>query len=123
VALIAALALPWLVQRDVVASRRAAARGDGSAALSRALEARNLQPWATSPRLQLALVSEQTGDRRAARRWIASAIRRDGRDWQLWLTAARIDTEVGDIPAAERAYARARALNPRGPIFSSAPPG
>ena len=36
VALIAALALPWLVERDVAASRRAAAHGDGTAALARA---------------------------------------------------------------------------------------
>lgn len=119
--LIVALALPWLVQRDIAASRRAAARGDGNAALSRALEARSLQPWATSPRLQLALVTEQARDLPAARRWLASAIRRDGHDWQLWLVAARVETEAGDIPAARRAYARARALNPRGAIFAAAP--
>jgi hypothetical protein len=123
VVLIAALAVPWLVERDVAASRRAAARGDGTAALSRALDARSIQPWAASPRLQLALVSEQAGDLRGARRWIASAIDRDEHDWQLWLVAARIDTEAGAIAAAQRAYDRARALNPRGPIFTAPPPG
>lgn len=99
-------------------SRAAAERADTKGALDDARGARALEPWSSDPPLQLALVEERTGDVRDARGWIGRAIGKDGSDWRLWLVAARLDTKLGDVAAARRDLARARALNPRSPIFT-----
>jgi Tfp pilus assembly protein PilF len=100
------------------ASAAAVQRNDGDAALRHAIDAKNLEPWAASPYLQLALVEEQLGNLRAGRRWIEKAIRRSPVDWRLWLVAARIETKTDDLAAARRSLRRARALNPRSPLFA-----
>jgi hypothetical protein len=120
--LMACSAIPWLADLRVGASQAAARRGDGAAAAADALAARNLEPWASTPYLQLALVSEQAGAPRAARVWIDRAIARSPDDWQLWLVAARLDTKLGHIAAARRELARARELNPRSPLFAALSP-
>ena len=116
---ICAQALPWLTDQQLKASAAAVARDDARAAMRHALDAKNLQPWAPSPYLQLALVTEQSGDLSAARGWITKAIERDGRDWRLWLVSARIHTKAGDLGAARQSLLRARALNPRSPLLRS----
>ena len=100
-------------------SQSAAKRGDANAALSAADDARALEPWAASPYLQIALLEEQTGDLRAARRRIVEALDRDPSDWRLWLASARIDAKAGLIGQARSSLARARSLNPRSPLFAS----
>jgi hypothetical protein len=124
----AALALGWLVvcsqaipllsQIKLVDSREAVAEGDGDDAVSDALAARALQPWAASPYLQLALVHERMGEVPAARDWIGEAIERDSEDWRLWLVAARIETKAGEAEDAVRSLRRAAELNPRSPLFA-----
>ena len=99
-------------------SQSAAARGDIVAARSAALDARALQPWASSPDLQLALLAEQSQDLPAARERIGEAIDRDNSDWRLWLVSARIETEAGNISKARRDLRRAKSLNPRSPLFA-----
>jgi O-Antigen ligase len=99
-------------------SQSAAARGDSGAAMSAALDARSLQPWAASPYLQLALLSEQGRDLPTARARIGEAIDRDRTDWRLWLVSARLETENGNIAQARRDLRRARSLNPRSPLFT-----
>ena len=98
-----AQAIPLLAQREIRTSQKAAARGDGKAALDAAQSARGLQGWAASPHLQIALVEEQMGDLPAARRSVADAIERDGSDWRSWLVSARLEAKSGS-----RAAARAR---------------
>jgi hypothetical protein len=112
-----AQAIPWLADLQLKASASAVERNEGSSGLRHALDAKKIQPWAASPYLQLALVEEQRGDLRAARRWIESAIDRDSIDWRLWLVAARLETKEGDLPAARRSLLRAQSLNPRSPLF------
>jgi tetratricopeptide (TPR) repeat protein len=99
-------------------SRAAAQRGDRDEALSAALDARAIQPWAASPYLQLALLEEESQNLRAAHRRIREAIDRDGSDWRLYLVSARISVKLGLIREARKDLARARALNPRSPLFS-----
>jgi O-antigen ligase len=111
-------AIPLLTQVQIHESRAAVARGDTGGALTSALAARSMQPWAASPYLQLALVEEEAGAVRRARERINSAITRDANDWRLWLVRARLETKDGNVAAARRSLARARALNPRSPIFS-----
>jgi Tfp pilus assembly protein PilF len=107
-----------LAQSRLDDSRAAAQRGDQPAALSAALDARSIQPWAASPYLQLALLQEQSGNLRAADRRIREAIERDASDWRLHLVAARIAVKRGFIGKAKRDLDRARALNPRSPLFA-----
>jgi Flp pilus assembly protein TadD len=114
---LSAQALPWLTDLHLNASAAAVTRGDGTNAVRQALEAKSLQPWAASPYLQLALVQEQRQNLPDARRWIREAIQRDGTDWRLWLVAARIETKAGDIAEARTSLLRAKALNPRSPLF------
>jgi O-Antigen ligase len=116
--LVCAQAIPFLADIKIGDSQAAARRGDGDQALEDASAARNLQPWAASPYLQLALVEEATGDLSDARLAIEGAIDRDPRDWRFWLARARIETKAGDIAAARASYDRAAALNPRSPLFA-----
>jgi O-Antigen ligase len=110
-------ALPLLTQLQMQESQAAVARGDGIRAVDEAKAATRLEPWAASPRVQLALVYEQSNTLRLARRAIAAALARDRSDWRTWLVAARIEAKSGDLPAARRSLARAIELNPRSPLF------
>ena len=110
-------AVPLLAQREIARSRDAAARGDGVDARDAALRARDIQPWAASPYLQLALIDERLGRLRAARDEVESALERDSSDWRLWLVAARVNTKLGRIEDGRNALARAVELNPRSPLF------
>jgi Tfp pilus assembly protein PilF len=96
-----------------VGRRRGKAAADDPCAV-----ARSLQPWASSPYLQLALLAEQEGDLGPARRWIAGALERDPSDWRLWLVSARIETKTGSVTRARGDLAQARLRNPRSPLFA-----
>jgi O-antigen ligase len=115
---IAALAIPLLSQSNIRDSQHAAAGGHTKAALADARSAQRVQPWASTPYLQLALVQEQRADITAARKSIGQAIHRDSLNWQLWLVAARLDERAGAVPAARRSYARAVSLNPKSKLFA-----
>jgi O-antigen ligase/polysaccharide polymerase Wzy-like membrane protein len=99
-------------------SRGAAGDGDLSAAISDARDAAAIEPWSAEPRLQLALVDEQAGNLSAAHRRILEAIDRSPDDWRLWFTRARIEARSGNAEGASASLARARALNPRSPLFT-----
>ena len=117
--IVCAQAIPFLAEIKVSDSQAASQRGDGREALDDAAAARNIQPWAASPYLQLALVQEAVGDLEAADQAIREGIERDPLDWRLWLVASRIETKAGEIAAARRSLARAAELNPRSPLFAS----
>jgi O-antigen ligase len=110
--------LLFLTEIKLDDSRAAVDRGDLASAGQDARDASTLQPWAADPRLQLALVGERATDWTAARAEIAEAIDRAPEDWALWYAAARIEYKAGDRDAYAAAYERARALNPRAPIFT-----
>ena len=117
--LVAAQAIPFLAGEDVRRSQHRFAAGDLEGAREAATEARDIQPWAASPHLQLALVQERRGELLQARSAISKAIDRDPRDWRLWLTAARIDEAAGFTGQARAKLKRASLLNPRSPLFDS----
>jgi Tfp pilus assembly protein PilF len=112
-------AIPLLSQTRIRDSQAAIDRGDAPAALDKARDARELQPWAASPHLQLALVEEQTGDLGAARNAILEAIGNDPSDWRLWLVRARLETKSGAVAAARSSLREAKRRNPRSPLFAS----
>jgi Flp pilus assembly protein TadD len=115
--LVAAEAVPLATQQKVRASQEALKEGNADSALAEARDARALQGWAASPHLQVALVQESRGRLRSARESIRMAIDRDRSDWRLWAVAARIEEASGSIAEARRSFDRARALNPRSPLF------
>jgi hypothetical protein len=116
---IAALAIPLLAQTDVRASQHAATRGDARAALARAKDARDWQPWAASTQLQVALAQKDLRQFAAARGSIAKAIKADPSDWRLYVVAADIDNASGHSLAAQANLRRAKSLSPRTPLLAS----
>jgi O-Antigen ligase len=117
-ALIWAQAIPLLANREITRSQAAVGDSDLRTAIENARSAREIQPWAASPYLQLALVNEAAGALPRAKAWIDEAIDRDRRNWRLWLVSARLETKLGDVAAAEASLRRATALNPRSPLFA-----
>lgn len=114
---ICAQAIPLLGSIKLEDSESAARAGRLADAARAANTARDIQPWASSPYLQLSLVREQTGALEAAEASIFQAISNDREDWRLWLVAARIQTKLGKIGPARQSLARAVSLNPRSPLF------
>jgi hypothetical protein len=115
--LICAQAIPLLASREVGRSQRAASDLDLREAAEDAEAAREIQPWAATPYVQLALANEQAGALVRARAWINEAIERDRRNWRIWLVSARLETKLGRPVAAEASLRRAAELNPRSPLF------
>jgi hypothetical protein len=116
--LICAQAIPLLAQLRLNDSHAAYDKSALADAYRAALDARNLQPWASSPYLQLAQVSEQEQRLREAQSWIEKAIKRDSSDWANWYEAARIEVKLGNAREAEKSLQRAVSLNRRSPLFS-----
>jgi hypothetical protein len=101
-------------------SQDAVAAGNGARARSEALAAKAVEPWASTPYLQLGLVSEEQVEYPEAARWLNEAISRSSRDWSLWYIAARVEAEAGAISVAKRDLDEARRLNPLSPCFTAA---
>ena len=113
------VAVPMLAQDRLDESQAAAARGDASAAIEAADDARAVQPWASTPYLQLALLEEQQGNLGAANRHIDDALERDRSDWSIWLVAARVQTKAGFIRRGRRSLRQAERLNRRSQLFEA----
>ncbi|HEX5761518.1 MAG TPA: O-antigen ligase family protein [Solirubrobacterales bacterium] len=111
---ISAIALigPLLVERGLDASRDAAAAGNLASAVEHADNARSIEPWAASPYVQLALISEAQRDYAVAAERLTQAIDREDRNWQLYYLRSRVERAAGDTAAAKADIERARQLNP-----------
>jgi hypothetical protein len=111
-AVIWAAAVSLAADRELSASRSAAARGDLTSAADHARVAGRLEPWSPEAPLQLALVEELGGDLAAARTAALDAIHDARGDWRTWAVAARIAAKQGNSPAAALLLAKARSLSP-----------
>jgi hypothetical protein len=78
------------------------------------------QPWNIDGYFQRALVLEQFGFLDAAARDARRATEKESQNAEAWLIRARIDVERHKVDAAIAAAERARALNPRNPVFAPA---
>ena len=107
--ILAALAL-LLTETRLSDSRQAARDGNLEAAAQAARDAQTIQPWASEPRLQLALVEEAGGDLRAASASTQEAAHRAPDDYRVWLVAARITAARGDARLARAFLGRAESL-------------
>jgi O-Antigen ligase len=114
---IIAIAIPLAATSLVRQSESEARSGDLSAALEAARSAQNAQPSAASPRLQQALVLEAQASLASALVAARAATERESTNWRTWLVLSRIEAELGDAPAAVRAYRKARSLNPFSELF------
>ena len=112
-------AVPMLAQNRLEESQAAAARGDAAAAIEAADDARAVQPWASTPYLQLALLEEQQGNLGEANRHVEDALERDRSDWSIWLVAARVQTKAGFIRRGRRSLRQAERLNRRSQLFEA----
>lgn len=110
-----AIAIPFAAVAALRSSQSEARAGRLSAALSDALTAENLEPYAASPRVQQALIYERAGQLQQARSAIQAAVVREHLNWQIWLLRARIDAESGRPGQAVSDYRRAHQLNPLSP--------
>jgi O-antigen ligase len=116
-ACLAGVGIPLASASDVRQSQAAAAAGNVSAALADARSAARVESGAAAPQLQLALVLELQHDYPAAITAATNATRDESQNWANWLVLSRLDAEAGDAAGSVAAYRRARALNPRSPLF------
>ncbi|HET7119822.1 MAG TPA: O-antigen ligase family protein [Solirubrobacterales bacterium] len=116
---VAALALtgPLLVDHEIDQSNAAVRAGNLASAVDHAETARSIEPWATSPYLQLALLAEREGNFPLALDRIDQAIEREEDSWLLYYVRARIEHRAGNEAAATAAFAEAKRLNPREPCL------
>jgi hypothetical protein len=118
-----AVQVPVLVAAAQVRESRQAIRdGRIEDAVRDATDAIAAEPWAASGYLQRAVVLERGGLLARAARDAREATRRERTNWETWLILGRIDVERGQIAAGLAAARRARALNPRSPLFGSSEP-
>lgn len=80
-------------------------------AIGGARDASAVQPYASSPLLQRALILERAGAFDAAATAARRAAEKSPLDWRPYLTLSRIEAEAGHTGAALAAYRRLRELN------------
>ena len=114
VAWISALALvgPLLVEREIDASKAAAADGNLASAVEHANTARTIEPWAALPYVQLGLLAQLQGDYATALSRIDEAIEREDRNWVLYYLRSKIERDAGNLTRARADLEQARRLNP-----------
>jgi O-Antigen ligase len=107
-----------LATSDAVAnSQTAFDAGNHFAALTDARDAVAIDPNDAAAQIQLALIFESYRDFPAAVSAARKAVSVEAQNWSNWLTLSRLEAEDGHARASLNAYRRARALNPRSPIF------
>jgi len=112
-----AIAIPLSTAASLQRSRADVRAGDLGAALREAADARRVEPYAAAPRLQEALVLERLGDLAAAEAAARAGARREPLEWRAWATLSRLQAARGRARPALASYRRAKALNPRSPLF------
>jgi tetratricopeptide (TPR) repeat protein len=117
IASLIAIGVPLATTNAVRQSQAAASAGNTSAALADARSAMRLEPGASSPQIQAALVLELQGRYSSAAAVARTATVNEPQNWQPWLILSRLEAEAGHARLAVDAYRRARASNPRAPFF------
>lgn len=116
-AAIIAIAIPLSSTSLIRESQSQVRAGDIRGALRSAQRAAGVEPDAGLPRLQQALVLEQSGNYPAATAQAGAATEREPQNWKNWLILSRVQAEAGNAKAAIVSYRRAKFLNPTSPLF------
>lgn len=107
-----AVQIPGIVGTDRLRdSQTAQADGDLDDALAAAEDAVSAQSWAASALAQRAVVEEELGDLEAARNDLLEAREQEPTNWLLASQLARVQSKLGDGPAAAAARRDAERLN------------
>ena len=105
------LGVPLAGATQLRSSQHAAAANQLDPALHQASTSRRVQPFASSPLLQRALVLELRGDLPGAAAAAQAAERKEPTNWRPPFVLARIEAERGNVDAGLAALRRAKALN------------
>lgn len=111
VAAIVAISIPLITSSLVRQSQAQAAAGNFAGALASASDAAAINPAASTPELQRALVLEAVGSLDRAAVAARTAAGADPGNWRPWQALARIEAKRGNLRAATRAASRSAALN------------
>jgi hypothetical protein len=114
---IVAIAIPFASADLVRQSENDVRAGDLAGALENARSARSVEPGASTPRLQEALVLELDGQLPEASTAAQEASERESTNWRPWLVISRIEAKRGNAAASLAAYRKARSLYPLSPLF------
>jgi hypothetical protein len=87
-------------------------------ALDDARSAAKIEPYAAGPNLQQALILELRGDLGPAAAAARTATQAEPTNWRNWIVLSRIEAKRARAQEAVAAYKKARALNPRSPLFA-----
>lgn len=116
---IVAIAVPLASTSAVRSSQSQVRDGNLTSALESARTARKIQPSASTPYLQEALVLEMLGDLTLAAEAAREAIEREETNWRPWFVLARIEARRGRVDKAIEAFRESRELNPRSRLFDA----
>ena len=116
-AALVAIAIPLAGTGLVQDSQADAKAGALGPAFENATDAARVEPFAGGPRLQQALVLELAGNFNRAADLAREATGKERTNWRNWLVLSRLDAARGRPVKAEKAYGKARSLNPRSPVF------
>ena len=109
-----ALTGPLLVDHEIHASTDAAQEKPPNfvSAVNHAETARSIEPWATTPYLQLGLLAQAQGELPLAIHRLSQAIDREDHNWTLYYLRAKAEHEAGQNEAAQNDLNEAKHLNP-----------
>ena len=108
---LAGLGIPLAGATQLRSSERAATSNQLDPALRQASASSRVEPFASSPLLQRALVLELRGDLAGAVAAARAAERKEPTNWRPPFVLARIEAERGNVDAGVAALRRAKALN------------
>lgn len=116
-AAIVAIAIPLSSSTLIRESQSQAQAAELAAALESARSAANVEPDASLPHLQQALILERAGEYDAAIVQARAATNHESTNWKNWLILSRVQAEAGKAKPALHSYRKAASLNPNSPIF------
>ena len=107
-----ALTGPLLVDHEIHESTNAAEAQEFESAVSHADTARSIEPWASTPYLQLGLLAQAEGKYPEAIGRFGEAISREDHNWVLYYLRAKAEHQAGQNEAAQNDLNEAKHLNP-----------
>ena len=116
-AAIVAIAIPLSSSTLIRESQSQAQAAELPAALESARSAANVEPDASLPHLQQALILERAGEYDSAILQARAATNHESTNWKNWLILSRVQAEAGKAKPALHSYRKAASLNPNSPIF------
>jgi hypothetical protein len=113
-----AVGIPLAAAQAIRSSQSEVRANNLGAALDDARKAHEIEPYGASSSLQEALVLELQGQFSSGVAAAKRATQEASTNWQAWAILSRLEAENGDAKASIAAYRKAKALNPKSPVFA-----